>query len=441
MARCLENWGYAVVERECLMIASDAAEEFFALWIYRNLATLRSWGLPAAPSWRLYPHAEKVSAALGPALADIERSVVKTNDPLVFQAPSPWHAALYCHMLQHHVSLAGSRLLFRGQRNYSWPLTPSILRDPDKISHELARAELFAGILSAMSFNTTMSFHPYSKTSVFLKMSKAAYLGAAQHYGIKTHLLDFTTDPDVAVKFATSSGDSDDGMASILILPLEMAEDNGISVILPPPFVRRLHLQRGLFVEARQTLRKEDLKILEVRFPYQPSIRSWSLGSFEVCREGGALVDILPKSNELDEVIRATDETLMKGPTVPDVDEVERIARVLKPHFDAAVSDPQKAWYEYVDTFEDLLYALAYNINANDQMSVDEERLDRIVTANLEVSCSVASLYRAIPQQFPTAYNQEKIEHLRWMANLIDEIASRSGYDHGAAAQGWGCLR
>jgi hypothetical protein len=74
-----------------------------------------------------------------------------------------------------------------------------------------------------------------------------------------------------------------------------MAEENGISVILLTPFIRRLHLQRGLFVETRKTLSKEDLKIVEVRFPYQSSKRSWGVGSFEVFREGGAVVDIFPQ--------------------------------------------------------------------------------------------------------------------------------------------------
>jgi len=46
---------------------------------------------------------------MGTTLDDIEWSVIKTDDPLVFHAPSSWHAALYCHMLQHHLSLAGSQ--------------------------------------------------------------------------------------------------------------------------------------------------------------------------------------------------------------------------------------------------------------------------------------------------------------------------------------------
>src|SRR6478672_11280808 len=115
------------------MTVSEAAEEFFAQWVHRNLVTLRSWEFPTSPAWILAPHAEKAADTLGPALADIERSVVQTDDPAVFRAPGPWHAALYCQMLQYKYSPSGSRLLFRGQRNYSWELTPTILRKPDTV--------------------------------------------------------------------------------------------------------------------------------------------------------------------------------------------------------------------------------------------------------------------------------------------------------------------
>ncbi len=184
-------------------------EEFFAEWVHRNQMALRSWDFPTSPAWNTAPHALKAATVLAPAIGDIGGSVVETDYSAVLHAASPWHAALYCQLLQYRYSSSGSRLLFRGQRNYSWELQPTILRTTDMAAEE-ARNELFAAILSAMSFNTVMSFHPYSNTRVFLKMSKDAYLAAAQHYGMKTYFLDFTTDPDVAVKFAAAEEDSDD---------------------------------------------------------------------------------------------------------------------------------------------------------------------------------------------------------------------------------------
>ncbi len=419
------------------MADSGAAGASFARKIHRDVVLARSWEFPTYPGWRLPAGAEKAVDTLRPAITDILESVVKTDDPDVFEAPSPWHAAVYCQMLQYHVVSSGSRLLFRGQRNYSWKLEPTLLREANKSSH-IARNELFAEIMSALAIKASISFDPYSKTSVFLKMDKEVYLGAAQHYGMKTNLLDFTTDPDVAVKFAASDKASDDGYASILILALESAEENELSIILPPPFVRRLHLQRGLFIEAEHTLNKADLKIREVRFPYgatdQTNERA-ELGSFEVLREGGVPVDILPESTELDQIIRATDEMLAKGYTAKDTEEVEKIAQTLGPHFSEARSDPWKIWYEYVDGFEDMLYALAYNIDANNQMSLNVELFDRIVTKNVEASSSVAALYRAVLVQYPKEFTQGQADRMSRMATLIDDIARASGYDHADAAE------
>ncbi len=90
--------------------------------------------------------------------------------------------------------------------------------------------------------------------------------------------------------------------------------------------------------------------------------------------------------------------------------------------------------YEYVDTFEDMLYALAYNINANHQLTLDIERFSKIVATNLEVTCSIASLYRAVPLQYPGEIDDEKVERMTLMADLIDEIAKAHDYDHAVAA-------
>jgi FRG domain len=414
------------------MDASLPVEEFFAQRVYRNLIALRSWDIPTSSAWSLVPHAEKASHALRPALDDIERSVVKTADPNVYEAPSPWHVALYCQMLQYHYSLSGSRLLFRGQRNHSWTLTPTILRKLSTVADE-TRNELFTAILSSISFNTVLVPDVYSRTDLFLKMSKNSYLAAAQHYGMNTYFLDFTTDPDVAVKFAASDKDSDD-MASVLILTLESAEEHDLSIILPPPFVHRLHLQRGLFIKTEQTLDKERLGIREVRFPYQPSKRNPRPDTFEVLREGGTRVNILPRSDQLDEAMRATDAALKKGITAADVDDVESIGRGLKPHFSAVTSDPLRTWDEYIITFEETLYALVYNIDDHQQLSVDIERFTRIVATNLEVCCSIASLYRALPVQSPGQFEQGHVDRMSAMADLIEKIAAELGYDHAAAA-------
>lgn len=403
----------------------SSADPTFAEQVHRERARLRDWDLPMYPGYRIAPGAEDAAAALQPALDDIAQTVVPTDDPNVWHAPSPWHAALYCQALQDDAVSSGSRLLFRGHRNYSWDLTPTILRKPEA-GPDNARNELFAAILAAMSFNTIWRMDPLSGTSVFFTMSKQSYLAAAQHYGMHTHLLDFTTDPDVAVKFAAGDVTSDDAMASVLILSLESARRNRLSVVLPPPFVRRLLLQRGMFIEAKQTLRKDALKIREVRFPYEP-------GSFEVLRGGGAPVDILPRSTQLDDVIRATDAARDDGVTAADGGRVDRVARILKPHFDALIRNPEQTVFEYVDAFEDMLYTMVYNINAQNQMYLDEELFTWLVATNLVVSASAASVYRAVPRQYPGEFNAAQLNRMSRMVTLIDEVAADHGYDHAEA--------
>lgn len=404
---------------------AQAADPSFARSVHRERVRLRDWDFPMYPEYRLAPGYQRAAGAVRPALDDIQQTIVPTDDRSVVHAPSPWHAALYCQALQDDAVSSGSRLLFRGHRNYSWDLTPTILRKPDA-GPDTARNELFAAILAAMSFNTILRIDPLSRTSVYFRMSRQSYLAAAQHYGMNTHLLDFTTDPDVAVKFAAGDVASDDGMASVLILSLQSARENRLSVVLPPPFVRRLLLQRGMFVEATQTLSKHALKIREVRFPYEP-------GSFEVLRDGGAPVDILPRSTELDDVIGATDAARANGVTGADAGEVERVSRTLKPHFDALIGNPEQTVFEYVDAFEDVLYTMVYDINPDSQMFLDEERFVWLVATNLVISASVASVYRAVPVQYPGEFTHAQLNRMSRMVTLIDKVAAEHGYDHAEA--------
>src|SRR4051812_39594607 len=81
--------------------AMTITQDFLGAWLYASQAQLRNWSLPAAPGWRFGPHAGDVLRILGPGFAEIQGSIVQTAEPHVWEAPGPWHAALYCHMLQH----------------------------------------------------------------------------------------------------------------------------------------------------------------------------------------------------------------------------------------------------------------------------------------------------------------------------------------------------
>jgi hypothetical protein len=407
-------------------------DEFFAAWLYQSFAQLREWSLGAAPGWRFPFFALKARELLDPGLNKINESVVPTDDPTIWTAPSAWHAAIYCQMLQHHKSLEGTRLLFRGHRNSSWQLTPNIRRTGVDVDLETQRSDLFSRLLAAISFNTMVTTDPASGT-LYLRMGPRSYLAAAQHYGIKTNLLDFTTDPTVAVKFATSDGDSDDGTASILMMPLELAERGGLSIILPPPFVTRLHLQRGIFLATSETLDRTRLGITEIRFPWRQSQRKHRLGDFEVRRNEGAPVNILPPHRGLDVVVELADR-IIAGKVTGTIDD---LARTLKPALGEAATNPIGTWNEYVDVFEDALYALAYQITDDDRLGMNIEVLRQIVGSNPEVSCSVAALYRAMPKRYPSQFPPKRTAFQNQLADLIDEAALGAGYDHAAAGQNY----
>lgn len=88
--------------------------------------------------------------------------------------------------------------LFRGQSR-DWPLQPSISRSTDRANAE-ARLREFA------------SWVRRSQELQSLHDSDDAIIATAQHYGIPTSFLDWTTDPEVAGYFASGRHSSDSGV-------------------------------------------------------------------------------------------------------------------------------------------------------------------------------------------------------------------------------------
>ena len=417
------------------MSTYSLSAEFLAGWLYATQAQLRDWSLPAAPGWRFAPHVNEVMRIVRPGLDQIQASVVQTSEPHVWEAPGPWHAALYCQMLQHHASASGSRFLFRGHRCSSWKLEPALLRPGVDREREARRASLFSQLLSSISFNTMRLIVP--GVDLYLRMSPDAYIAAAQHYDIKTALLDFTTDPDVAVWFATSGGDSDDGMAAIHILPIEMAEQMRLSLLLPPPFAQRLYLQRGMFVRAESTL--DPAGIITIRFPWRPSASATAMREFQVLREGGLPVDLLPAQPSLGAAVTLADRILDGDIGAGSREAFDALARQLKPALYKALGDPLQAWAGYVDAFEDTLHSCVYAIDFDNNLSVDIKRLTLFVRSNVETCCSIASMYRAIPKLGPrlvAAVPAGTRTLQSQLADLIDNIAAREmNYVHSREAQ------
>ncbi len=183
----------------------------------------------------------------------IHQAVERVSES-AWRAPSAWHAALWLKDLlgwdrkgrprsprpttleMECAHLPTGPFLFRGQADSSWPLTPTLHRQPSDANRMALSLFLLAvSRLAHDSDGTSQIDH--------------AIAGVGQHYGLATTLLDFTFDPCVAAYFACDSRESEPTEAAIYGLPLARAYERGGIVVLAPPWVERLHRQLGCFVD------------------------------------------------------------------------------------------------------------------------------------------------------------------------------------------------
>lgn len=216
-------------------------------------------------------------------------------------APSPWHAYFYLRAQHQYVYRSGrplhapgnplgppvgEHMFFRGQSCADWPFRSS-LRRKDEAARAIARRAVAALAEYFRSHFTTSGDIPANTALCF-----------AQHYGIATDLTDISCDPDTAVWFATHSV----GKACPSCTPNAVvravtwagqARGAPTRVLLPPPFVRNVYTQRGLFVDTSGTYGvMTGGLVLDVRFP-----RETAGGVFRVIRDGNP-VDVWPDPDE-----------------------------------------------------------------------------------------------------------------------------------------------
>jgi hypothetical protein len=137
--------------------------------------------------------------------------------------------------LAHHYQRTGAFDLFRGQ-TADWPLQPKIFRPG--VDPVIARERLEQFTAWAERSTELQSLH----------CNEDAMLAIAQHYGIPTPLLDWTTNPDVAGFFATERPTP----GECVIFCLEAARLEELRIVrLDVPDLRRVQSQSGLFLDVR----------------------------------------------------------------------------------------------------------------------------------------------------------------------------------------------
>src|SRR5216684_2274445 len=225
-------------------------------------------------------------------LTEVPRAPWQLPRRTVVRLPSPWHAVIHL-LAASRVCLAGAYgphnragLLFRGQRRCGWDLVPSICRPHVNRSSENEVLNVFVSLLQRFyrrNFYRSAIFSPSLAAFSEDNASTVLHVATAQHYGIATDLLDFSTDPAVAVWFACQGATGGAGEeAAVFALPMKAAKRSGGVIALPHPYVSRLYRQHGVFVQP-SSIGLRDLCI-EFRFAPDPN--------FEVLRDGHK-VDLL----------------------------------------------------------------------------------------------------------------------------------------------------
>lgn len=244
------------------------------------------------------------SEIISPAVALVDESSHKTADGVyVAEAPSPWHAYFYLRAQQQYVYKAGrplgspvsadqpqggEHLFFRGQRCASWEPMSS-LRRQDPVAQGIEQRAVAA---------LKEYFRSHFASSDDVAGNTA--LCFAQHYGIATDLADISCDPDISVWFAThpvgATCPADEREAIVQSVSWAGQAQSAETVfLLPPPFVRNVYEQRGLFIDTSSTGgRLKGRLSLEVRFP-----RETVGGEFRVIRQGRPL-EVWPESDAVE---------------------------------------------------------------------------------------------------------------------------------------------
>lgn len=133
--------------------------------------------------------------------------------------------------LAHQFLREGRYDWFRGQVSSEWFVVPSLLRDADSTRANERLDRFFGWVRSTTGLEAIAS-------------DERAMYAIAQHYGIATHYVDFTTDPDVAAFFAFDTTDEipPGSLSAIVCLDTKNLMRVALPDDMPKPSCERIHV-------------------------------------------------------------------------------------------------------------------------------------------------------------------------------------------------------
>jgi hypothetical protein len=365
-------------------------------------------------------------------LFSLQKELVVSDS--IIKVESPWHAALFCLSLVLHTAIdetpsivdtdnitvvsKKTRFVFRGVSDAGWPcaMVPKLDRlQGDKQRYERATraVQAFCGLMDYL-------VNPY------LGVPFQHFLAIAQHYELPTRLLDFTVDPSVAVFFACHGKVYRKNQeAVVFIMPLDKALDYGVRFILAPPFVRRMYVQRALFLEPKENESDRLAQLcLQVHFPSCPY-----QGSFLPVRQNGELSkeELLKKDKWIESAKGWAEEWSKKGKPFPPNEGyfnkfkrnriiTDALKKVGRPSWFWPRAESQPAIFqEWFDFATEILYWTAIKmIHSNGQWweGVDNEFLNAIVRDNEALFHLMSKLCLVYSKQLEIAGHQQRASNL-----------------------------
>ncbi|MHA7812082.1 MAG: FRG domain-containing protein [Phycisphaerales bacterium] len=267
---------------------------------------------------------------------------------------SAWHCVLYLLRLQLLLGMAPvpKHYVFRGHASENWLVQSTLSRQPaaSRPLHTIS-SHIFSQSLRRLSQDYSY-FCNYSARSAL-----------ARHYGVPSEYIDWTTDPAVAVWFASNDSSVTTGMARVFVVDTYSIMRDGGTGFLPPPHEKRLFNQCALLAKHTEgVLNKINREGISCRFPVPDQ-------SFSLYRDG-VVIDPLEGSLGIEELVRksarAASELIGEQQSTTTIRVAKMVDRVVDQmsgvHLEQ-LSNDEMAFAEYAFDYIDWLYWAAGGVS------------------------------------------------------------------------------